>query len=65
MHKKGFSVVELLVVVAIVGVLASVGTVGYQDYVESTKRKVLINMHKQIVRTVEAEFIFLIGNLNL
>ena len=63
MHRKGFSVVELLVVVAIIGVLASVGTVGYQDYVESTKRKVLINMHKQIVRTVETEFIILENGL--
>ena len=38
--EKGFSLVELLVVVAIIGVLAAVGVVGYQGYVESTKRRV-------------------------
>ena len=35
--QKGFSLVELLVVVAIIGVLAGVGIVGYQ-YTDSAKR---------------------------
>ncbi len=39
MNNKGFSLVELLVVVAIIGVLASVGVVGFDQYVESTKKK--------------------------
>ena len=32
--EKKFSLVELLVVVAIIGVLAGVGVVGYQSYVD-------------------------------
>ena len=32
MNKKAFTLVELLVVVAIIGVLAGVGVVGYQTY---------------------------------
>ena len=40
--QKEFSLVELLVVVAIIGVLASVGIVGYDQYVENAKRKVLL-----------------------
>ena len=38
---NGFSLVELLVVVAIIGVLAGVGIVGYDSYVDSTRLKVL------------------------
>ena len=35
--KRGFSLIELLVVVAIIGILAAVGVVGYNGYIEATK----------------------------
>ena len=38
--QKGFSLVELLVVVAIIGVLAGVGIVGYSSYTDSAKERV-------------------------
>ena len=40
--QKGFSLVELLVVVAIIGVLAGVGIVGYQSYTDSAKSRVAV-----------------------
>jgi len=55
MIQKGFSLVELLVVVAIIGVLASVGVVGYDRYVENTKRKVLDQNYEKILRMMETE----------
>jgi len=36
--RQGFSLIELLTVVAIIGILASVGVVGYQGYIEAVKK---------------------------
>ena len=45
--EKGFSLIELLVVVAVVGVLTSVIVVGYQGYIESAKIGYEANMAVQ------------------
>jgi len=57
--QKGFSLVELLVVVAIIGVLAGVGIVGYQSYTESAKQKVAEANYNSVVRFIETELTLL------
>ena len=45
----GFSLVELLVVVAILGILSAVGTLSYNGYVSGAQKKSAINIMKQIM----------------
>lgn len=53
--KKGFSLVELLVVVAIIGVLAGVGIVAYNNYIDDAETKVVEANAKLLAKRLSAE----------
>ena len=55
MKNKGFSLIELLVVVAIIGILAVVGVVAYTGYTSSAKINATKANHKNIVNMILAK----------
>ena len=53
--QTGFSLIELLVVVAIIGVLALAGTYGYMKYMDSTRESLMDTSRKEFLKLIETE----------
>lgn len=52
--QKGFTLVELMIVVAIIGVLAAIAYPNYQNYVIKTKRADMMTELARVASTIES-----------
>ncbi|MCD6548695.1 MAG: prepilin-type N-terminal cleavage/methylation domain-containing protein [Thermodesulfobacterium sp.] len=63
MRKKGFTLIELMVVIAIIAILAAVALTSYRSYQRKAKSKELITLARACAQEIAAECA-VIGSVN-